>query len=424
MKNQRGLTGTLFLNVMLIYCLVRFGLVFTTTISWFRIPFVVMAGAGLVFLFACVNRKYAGQLLQANFLCLIINILSVFVLRYFITISSYEGIADNYINQLIVLAVLWGLYLYMRWQSAHSRKWFAGIYLLVITVSAAYTFYVALDGGDSIIRNTAFGEYDSRYLLTYGGFDFVYGLVVAYIILLVVLVSGRKRIKKGKQLIIIALMVLFALTIIASNYSTAFMLIMLGTIFIAPQKNSTRIILLALIVLALYVFPLPLTRLIESIPYMPRLTSYRINELILSFSGQGSSAYLTDDGQRLDRILWSIQAFMAHPILGVFGSGDNNVLGYHTEWIEQLARYGLFTAIFNTSFWVLTYKKMLQSVPRNSVTNKCMKSAFLVYLVLGFLNPISMVVTSAPLFVLCPFAENLFMEQEIPEQLSPVLEKP
>ena len=424
MKNQRGLTGTLFLNVMLIYCLVRFGLVFTMTIGWFRIPFVVVVGAGIIFLFACVNRVYAGQLLQANFICLIFNIFSVGVLKNFINNSSDIGIADSYFNNLIVLVVLWGVYLYMQWQSAKSRRWLAGIYLFVVAVSAVYTFYVALDGGDYIIRNTAFGERDARYPLAYGGFDFIYGLVLVYTILLVVLANGRKRMKKSRQILIIALMVLFALTIIASNYSTAFMLILLGTIFIAPKKNSTRIILLVLLVLSLYVFPLPLTRLIESIPYLPRLTSYRINELILSFSGQGSSAYLTDDGQRLDRMLWSVKAFMAHPILGVYGSGDDNVLGYHTEWIEQLARYGIFTAIFNTLFWVISYRNMKCNTVHGSVTSKCLTGAFFVYLVLGFLNPISMVVTSAPLFVLCPFAENLFMEQEIPEQLSPVLEKP
>ena len=136
MKNQRGLTGTLFLNVMLIYCLVRFGLVFTMTIGWFRIPFVVVVGAGIIFLFACVNRVYAGQLLQANFICLIFNIFSVGVLKNFINNSSDIGIADSYFNNLIVLVVLWGVYLYMQWQSAKSRRWLAGIYLFVVAVSA------------------------------------------------------------------------------------------------------------------------------------------------------------------------------------------------------------------------------------------------------------------------------------------------
>ena len=416
MRNQRGLTGTTVLNIMLIYCLLRFGLVFTTTVSLFRIPFVVVAGVGLIFLFACVNQKYTGQLIQANLACLIINIFSVGILKNFIASASNTVLANNYFNQLIVLAVLWGVYLYMLWQPANSRKWLAGVYLLVVAVSAAYTAYVALDGGDFVIRNTAFGEYDNRYPLMYGGFDFIYGLVIVYVALLVALANGGKRIKKAKKVILLALMVLFALTIIASNYSTAFMLIMVATIFILPKTNRTRIILLCVLLFCIYVVPEPLTKLIDSIPYLPKLTSSRINELILSFSGQGTSDYLTDDGERLDRIFWSLRAFLAHPILGVYGSGDNTVLGNHTEWIEQLARYGLLTAIFNTSFWVLTYRSMERNSTPGSVTNKCIKNAFFVYLILGFLNPISMIVTSAPLFVLCPFVENLFLEPASQEQ--------
>lgn len=417
MKNERVLTGTAVLNIMLIYCLLRFGLVFTTTVSLFRIPLVVMAGAGLIFLFACVNQKYTGQLIRANLGCLIINIFSVGILKNFITNPSDILLANNYFNQLIVLAVLWGVYLYMQWQPTNSRKWLVGVYLLGVAVSAAYTAYVALDGGDFVIRNTAFGEYDKRYPLMYGGFDFIYSLVTVYVALLVVLANGGKRIKRAKKVFLLSLMVLFALTVIVSNYSTAFMLILLATIFILPKTNRTRIILLCLLMFCIYVIPKPLTELIDAIPYLPKLTSSRINELILSFSGQGSSDYLTDDGERLDRIFWSLRAFLDHPVLGVFGSGDSAILGNHTEWIEQLARYGLFTAIFNTSFWVLTYRNMERNSTPGSVTNKCVKNVFFVYLILGFLNPISMVVTSAPLFVLCPFVENLFLESAAQEQL-------
>jgi len=418
MNSNKGITLTTALNFLLAYCLIRFGLVFSTQTSLFGLTYVVMAGLLLVFLLLLVSKEYAGRLVQVNLLWIICNIACIFILRILISRASYLTYTSNYFNQLIVLATLWGFYLYMERLPREKRNWLTSIYLAVVAVSAMYTLYVAINGHSRIIRNTAFGEYDPQFSLTYGGYDFIYGLVVIYVGMLVVFVNGKGRISQAKRIVMLCLMILFALTIIASSFSTAFALILLATIFLVPKTLKTKLSLIGLLAFCVYVIPGPLTRFIESIPYMPKLTSDRLNELILSFSGRESSAYLTEEGQRLDRIMWSIDAFKAHPFLGVFASGGRQPIGQHTEWIDQLARYGLITATFNAMFWGSTYRKMKNDYSPKSVTYKCIQNAFVVYFILGMLNTISMVVTSAPLFILCPFLESLFTREDTPNRLA------
>ncbi len=413
MNGNKGISLTTALNFLLAYCLIRFGLTFTASMSLFGLTYVVLAGMVVVFLSLLVNKNYAGRLLQTNFAWVICDIVCVFTLRIIMPRASDVAYTMNYFNQLIVLASLWGFYLYMQRLPRDSRNWLAMVYMAAVAVSAMYTLYVAINGHSRIIRNTAFGEYDPQFSLKYGGFDFIYGLVVIYVGILVVFVNGKERISQAKKIVMVLLMILFALTIIVSGFSTAFALILLATIFIVPKTLKTKITLIGMLAFFVYVIPGILTSFIESIPYMPKITSDRLNELILSFSGQGSSDYLTEEGQRFDRIMWSIDAFKAHPLMGVLASGGREPIGHHTEWIDQLARYGLITATFNALFWGTTYQKMKNDYTKRSITYKCVRSAFVVYFILGLLNTISMVVTSAPLFVLCPFLESLFVREDM-----------
>lgn len=410
-ENPKGLTLTSILNLLLIFCLLRFSLVFTTRWNVFSLTLVVLAGVIVIFSHVLVSKRYAGQLMQSNLLFLVLNIFCVFVIQHVTVNPSYAGHAAAYIKQLLVLVILWGFYLYIKRLSIKQHRRLVGIYLFAIAVSAAYTFYAAATGEDGIIRNTAFGQYDSSFSLAYGGFDFIYGLVLVYVTLLIVLTNGFDKIKPFGRITIIFLLVLMALTIIVSAYSTAFILILFSTIFIAPKKVSTKFILLSLVVFCVYVIPVPLTNWFKSLSFIPELTTSRISDIILSFTGQGSTAYITDDGQRLDRVFWSLKAFIANPLLGLFGENGTETLGYHTEWIEQLARYGIITAAFNIGFWCTTFKRMEIMSRHSSIAHKCVVSTFIIYFLLGFLNPISMVVTSAPLFVLGPFASNLFVDE-------------
>ena len=401
---------------LLIYCLVRFSLVMTTSISIFNLMYIIILGAVAISYFLAKGGDFGNKFFGINLLIIIPCIILVLLSMLFTTDHGYHNTASNYFKQLLVLLLIWGIYVFLSCSDGKTKKIFMATYLICMFISAIYTSYVAMNGDEEIIRSTASGIYDNSFRFTYGGFDFIYALVLVYTILLTFLCTNSKEIKPIQRIVFVIMEIVFAFTIILSGYGTAFALILVFTVWQITPKGIFRLFVILLIAVIIFIVPTWVTNTISAIPFIPELTSTRINELILSFSGQGSSGYITDDGQRLDRIIWSLDAFFENPLIGVFMGNSKLPLGYHTEWIDQLARYGIFYAIFNVAFWIVTYKKIKSDATVNSdhdTSLKCIRNAFCVFLILGFLDPISMVVTVCPLFVLAPFISVISKKGEI-----------
>ena len=408
-NKSKSLTLIGLLNVLLMFCLLRVGLVMTAGFSIFSLVLVVLVGGGLIAVCMLLDRSYAGAFFRLNTVALILNIFLIFIVRFIVTNPEHLSTASNYINQLAFLLLLWGFYLYISRLNVKRQRMFVRFYLLLITVSALYTFYVAVNGSPRIIRNTASGVYDSSFPFVYGGYDFIYALVLIYVILLTTLSRAGGRMTTAVKAAVICILVISAITVIISGYATAFMLILVFTVWSLVKRPATKVGLL--VVLAVLIFGVPhlLVDFIKDIPFIPEITSSRVSDLILSFSGEATVEYISEEGQRLDIMGWSLEAFAANPLFGVIGSASTNRIGGHTEWIDQMARYGLLAMICNTVFWMSTYIKMERNSRARAATNKCIKNAFIMFWILGFLNPISMVVTAAPLFILGPFVGSLLI---------------
>lgn len=401
--------NTNFMALMLVYyCITRLCFVMTEAITYFNLLLVFLLGAFVVFLCLVTNSQFNSHFLQSNIVFLLILIGTIFIQKQFIVNDDYLSIAELYLKQLLVLLIIWGIYAFMNCATRKTRHNLIKWYLFGIIISAAYTFYVALTSSQQyVIRKTAFGVYDSSFRFTYGGFDFIYGAVIIYVCLVTLLHKKWKEMRLLSRAVLIAISVLLALMIIVSGYSTAFALIFVFTVLELLPKGFGKILFLVVLVVILFVFPNIITGLIRKIPFIPNITSYRINEMILSLSGRLDSCYFTESGQRLDRILWSLKVFAEHPLIGGFAGNTKLSFGYHTEWIEQLARYGLIAFIFFFVFFAKSYKSMLSKIQKDDVNYYSLRNAFVVFIVLGFLNPISMVVTAAPVFVLAPFVEDV-----------------
>lgn len=403
--------ASFFLMIILLYCVARFSFVMTTSSSFFSLPIVLIIGLCAVVLCALQNRSISKFFYSSTFVFLILNIFVVVTCFCFVTNSEFKQTNSTYIKQLMILVLLCGIFLILKMKLSKERNVVVGFYILGIAVSAVYTTYVALSGGEMIIRQTAYGVYDSSFKFTYGGFDFIYGLVIIYVAFLTVYHRARKRIRPIHQCIMLVMIIIMAITIILSQYSTAFALILIFTVLELLPRNIFKYLFLILLGVLIYFAPTLITGFISFIPFIPDLTSSRINELILSFSGLGASEYIIGDGQRMDRILWSLKIFAEHPILGGFATNTTLPFGYHTEWIDQLARYGAIATLFSASFWAKMHRHIVSYSP-SDVTKACVTNSFIMFVVLGFLDPISMVVTAAPLFILCPFLEEVFLKEK------------
>lgn len=402
--------------VLLLFCLMRFSLVITFNLPLFSLTYVILVLFLVVFYYAVIGFSFRNQFFGINLLFLFACILLV-GLSYLLTENSeYSKTVSVYLKQLLVLVLLWGLYVFLLNCSKRTAKICVVFYLVCIAISSVYTAFVAFVGGDNIIRFTASGKYDNSFPFMYGGFDFIFALVLIYTVILTTLRFLWRQLSIFTRVLLVCFEMLMALTIIVSGYGTAFALILIFTLWQLRPKGFVGTIIFLSLLLVVLIIPRIVTSMIDAIPFIPDLTSTRINEMILLISGRGSSGYLFDDGQRFDRIGWSLKILGENPLFGGFIGDTKLPFGYHTEWIDQLARYGFFFALFNAAFWVLTYrviKRNADETDASDISGKCIKNSFLMFIILGFLDPISMVVTACPLFILSPFAFRIFNKKEI-----------
>ena len=390
-------------NYLLIYCIFRIGLVMTSKMSLFSLQYVMIVGFFVIFL-----RIGSTQIKKAiSSYCnifLLLEIALIFILKSFTLYTKYINTEVVYIKQLIFLVLLFFMYMYIQGCNKNSQRIYVLLYLFCISLSSCYTLYVSLSGAGNIIRNTAFGVYDDSFALGYGGYDFIYALVIIFVIT-ATYIHRNRNMNFGLRIVLVSFILLVAFTIIASGFSTAFVLIFVFTVFEFVPGKYVKWIVIAFGTLLVYIFPSVISNIINAIPFIPELTSTRVTNTILSLFGKGTGEYISQEGQRLDRILWTLRIFFEHPFFGGFAGNTDLPFGYHTEWLEQMGRYGIFATALNTSFWISLYRNMKRTICEDDIKMRCLRNSFIVYFILGLFDPISMVVTAAPLFVLCPFID-------------------
>lgn len=392
-------------SFIILYCILRVGLVMSAGMSFFSLPIVSVVGYAVVLL-----RSRVPQIKRIVFskttLSLLLQILLIIILRTLTINASFISIETVYIRQLLFLLLLLFLYAYIRSCNQKSQKMYVYSYLCCIAVSTVYTLFVAITGTEDIIRNTAFGDYSGLYRFMYGGFDFIYGIVIIYIIILTAL-HRKRNIRTGTKIVLIVLEVLIALTIVLSAYSTALVLIVIFTAYEIVPGKLVKWIVFAVCYAILIFFPSIVSYIFNAIPFIPKLTSTRLINMVLSMIGRETDIYFSGEGQRFDRIIWTLRVFAENPLLGGFAGDTKLPFGYHTEWLEQMARYGIFSTVLNASYWRGSYRIMKKELTHSDVGWACVRNGFIYFVILGFCDPISMVVTAAPLFILAPFLSNV-----------------
>ena len=124
----------------------------------------------------------------------------------------------------------------------------------------------------------------------------------------------------------------------------------------------------------------------------------RLEEIHSTLSGEMAQA--DDMSSRKDLSLLSLNTFLKHPFIGVYhqlGSFDQYKtagIGNHSEWLDMLGLYGLFSIFL----WVFLYNGFVEQKKHSKV----MLHLYL-FLLLGFLNPIISSFTNICVFMFVPF---------------------
>lgn len=216
-----------------------------------------------------------------------------------------------------------------------------------------------------------------------GGVDFVYG-----IILLIPVLIGDLDKNKKKKIILTGFIVWI---VIKSSFTIAFLICCLALVLGLLSKYNkwvvtsiTLFLFLLIIILPSSVFSYPfiwLTRIIDNPTVGIRLLDIAH---FLEYGNSLSGIHL-DARIRLYGMSWS--TFLDNPIIGIgpYYYISNMGIGYHSQILDDLARYGIVGGFFITLFIVTYYEYVRKMWIKNGMKQKAY-TIFLVFLTLCCTN--------------------------------------
>lgn len=217
-----------------------------------------------------------------------------------------------------------------------------------------------------------------------GAFDFIYGLVVLFPVYIIAFAKGEKVMKVLSSVMTVA--ILFC--VIKSNFTTALLLIFVG-IFLPFILNGSKNILVKIFIIVTIAIVVPI-----ALPYFlglvyahttSILAKEKINGLLLFMSGANGAEAVSS---RVTLFKLSFKSFLNSPIIGVGGYYRTTTVAYvgkHAQFIDDLARYGMIGATPLLAFLHFSIKK---SVSHSTLKESVLFPSIIIFVALGFLNPI------------------------------------
>ena len=213
-----------------VFCALKYCLTFTDDFSIFGLTRVFIIGVFGIFVLSLISPTFSNGFYKKNIIFLAVYIVILFLFSMYVTDTNSITNLDTYTKKLLMLFVFWGMYTLVNLFSQKEKKLFALMFFICIFISSAYTLYVALTIGSDMVRQTTVSVYSDEVSNTYGGYDFIYILVLVYISVTLSYKNHKKNIPLGMKIFVYAFFVVAFLTVICSGFGTALLLMVFGTI--------------------------------------------------------------------------------------------------------------------------------------------------------------------------------------------------
>lgn len=365
-------------------------------------PSYIQIGMFFIWLFLIARRpKFLIKCIKISILSGII--MFVTLLRCIIAnkmdtsfFSPLQSVIQQY--QFVVYPTM---YMYISSLDNKKKKKLFDLFILSITVTLVVSLYYVLVVDPQAIRNTQGVSY-----FGVGDFQFVYALAI---------LSGpfftfirrRKENKEnyGTYLIVFSLS---CLCIILCNLVTS-VVIMVASIalsyYLASNKSFMKMLLVILagIIVLLKNFWANLLRKIASKGILYWSTSNKLIAIANLISGSGENLDTLSSRVRLTNI--SLNSFKEHMLFGIdFSNHQSGVVGCHAQWADDLARFGIIGNIFIWGNYLFVVKYVLKNCKCEQIKISLI-TVFILFFVLGFLNPALSGTILMCIFVIIPSME-------------------
>ncbi|MBQ4037601.1 MAG: O-antigen ligase family protein [Clostridia bacterium] len=416
-----------FVDLLFLICLLWFDLGVVGAVSFYRAAANVVLFAIAAFLACSTDHKILPRLSSVGFFWGVAYLLMITLPSFF----SGRGLSLDFWNTLYALMILFA-FLYFSNRTRFVQKIVFWVILLDQILINIRSYFLMLEQ-PNLARYLATGkigefvnagELDTFLLCS---FDHVYALVLILPFLILYWKDAKENgLKSQKQIPFIVLTVVYFISsvfvVAAASFTTAilFMVFFLICALFSSKTNAVATSLTTIVfAVLLLVFAVPVLEFISENFFADNFeVQARLTELARLFGGddRGMSG---DFGSRMARLTQSWEAFAENPFFGIFeGEYDEieDVIGNHSEWVDGLAKYGVFRFATFVTFLVTS----LRGVYRTRRTPSAIFLIYLLLIVLGFLNPILWQKTYLALFILIP----LMLPPRISSEEEAALEDP
>lgn len=318
-------------------------------------------------------------------ICIVIYIINMFIRK-----EAGNPIAYAKIGIIFWVPVIMNN-LYMHYYSNSKKKALIHIILLYFILTTIPTM-MEVFANPGAIRELSYGGVDtiedySKVQRNVGTFSYVYGLAIIIPFLLHILIET-----KNKKLFLLLTLVSI-ITLIKASFTIAIIITAISMLiyYLTSRKNITHKIMVVaisilIVVISFNFLPNLLINLSNNIDN--KYFKQRIIE-IADFMG-GNASGSGDLTSRLELYKKSFDTFLKHPIIGVGGyyyiEFNNPGIGYHSQILDDMARYGIFSLFFVIIFFYY-YRKNLLKISTIETNKRIINTTIFGVLLLALINP-------------------------------------
>lgn len=318
-------------------------------------------------------------------ICIIIYIINMFIRK-----EAGNPIAYAKIGIIFWIPVIMSN-LYIHYYYNSKKKALIYIILLYFILTTIPTM-IEVFANPGAIRELSYGGVDtiedySKVQRNVGTFSYVYGLAIIIPFLIHILIEAKNK------KIYLLLTLISIMTLIKASFTIAIIISVISMLiyYLTSKKNITHKIMIVsisilFVVISFSFLPNFLIKLSNNIDN--KYFKQRIIE-VADFIG-GNEINGGDLTSRLELYQKSFNTFLKHPIVGVGGyyyiEFNNPGIGYHSQLIDDMARYGIFSLFFVIIFFYY-YRKYLLKISTKGTNNRIINTTIFGVLFLALINP-------------------------------------
>lgn len=309
-------------------------------VSIFTSTYVTTYAYMLISAFLIIYIMLTGGLKRMGAILYLVIPLVTFIAFTYVTLGA-SLLLWGYQSMLFILPTIIGYYfLNYRPESIKIFAWTLIIALIITTVTTI-TGLIMFPNASRILATIAESDDPENLKYTWrniGGYDFVYTCVLLYPVLIL-----ARKLNKIHLVTFLVLTAAIFMLVIASEYTIAFILMVITSVlyFSSKKLNSKHLLIFGIIMfLSLFIFWDVFKNLL--LWFASIVNSESISERLTALAG-GITSLENFEDNRLELYRMSLNGFLSSPIFGqILGATTSH--GGHSFVLDSLANYGLVGA--------------------------------------------------------------------------------